>query len=413
MVSSIEATGLGKCYVLGDNSSRDRLRQMLAPMMPRRLAHPVDAFWALRDVSFTIDQGEAIGIIGRNGAGKSTLLKLLSRVTKPTEGRASLRGRVATLLEVGTGFHPELTGRDNVFLSGTILGMTAAEVQRKFDEIVAFAEVEKFIDTPVKRYSSGMYVRLAFAVAAFLDPEILIVDEVLAVGDIAFQRKSLGKLNEAADKYGRTVLFVSHNLEAIRTFCHRVLLLENGRIAFDGPTREGLERYLKSVPRQLDLRDAKLADRLHRTTGEVRFNDVACFEETGNADWRIRSGSTLRLRMSVTVTEPVPSLALVVRFRSAISGETISVLREVVSDTALEKDDSRVLELIFPQLALRPGEVSLYLWLGRADDRIAYDVIDENVDLPFLQVFSDDVDRYAREGLVSLDYRFTAEPERR
>jgi hypothetical protein len=192
-----------------------------------------------------------------------------------------------------------------------------------------------------------------------------------------------------------------------------VLLLENGRIAFDGPTREGLERYLKSVPRQLDLRDAKLADRLHRTTGEVRFNDVACFEETGNADWRIRSGSTLRLRMSVTVAEPVPSLALVVRFRSAISGETISVLREVVSDTALEKDDSRVLELIFPQLALRPGEVSLYLWLGRADDRIAYDVIDENVDLPFLQVFSDDVDRYAREGLVSLDYRFTAEPERR
>jgi lipopolysaccharide transport system ATP-binding protein len=411
--ASIEAAGLGKRYVLGDNSSRDRLRQMLAPIMPRRMARPVDAFWALRDVSFTVAQGEAIGIIGRNGAGKSTLLKLLSRVTKPTEGRASVRGRVATLLEVGTGFHPELTGRDNIFLSGTILGMTAAEVQRKFDEIVAFAEVEKFIDTPVKRYSSGMYVRLAFAVAAFLDPEILIVDEVLAVGDVAFQRKSLGKLNEAADKYGRTVLFVSHNLEAIRTFCHRVLVLDRGRLVFDGPAREGLERYLKSVPRQLDLRDAKLADRLHRTTGEARFSDIACFDETGEANWQIRSGGTLRLRMGVSVVEPIPNLVLVLRFRSAISGETISVVREIVSEGPLAKDESRTLEFTFPRVALRPGEVSLYLWLGRADDRIAYDVIDENVDLPFLQIVSDEADRYAREGLVSFDYRFDAEPARR
>ena len=411
MTASIEAAGLGKRYVLGDSSSRDRLRQMLAPILPRRLAGPADAFWALRDVSFTVAQGEAIGIIGRNGAGKSTLLKLLSRVTKPTEGRASVCGRVATLLEVGTGFHPELTGRDNVFLSGTILGMTAAEVQRKFDEIVAFAEVEKFIDTPVKRYSSGMYVRLAFAVAAFLDPEILIVDEVLAVGDAAFQRKSLSKLNEAADKYGRTVLFVSHNLEAIRTFCHRVLVLDNGRLAFDGSVREGLERYLKSVPRQLDLRDAKLADRLYRTTGEVRFNDVACFDETGEANWQIRSGGTLRLRMGIIVTEAVPNLVLVLRFRSAISGEIISTVREVISDTPLVKGDTRVLEFTFPGLALRPGEVSLYLWLGRADDRVAYDVIDENVDLPFLQVFSDESERYSREGLVSLDYRVEVQPE--
>ena len=401
--ASIEAVGLGKHYVLGDSSPRDRLRQML---LPRCSARPADGFWALRDVSFSVAQGEAIGVIGRNGAGKSTLLKLLSRVTKPTEGRASVWGRVATLLEVGTGFHPELTGRDNIFLSGTILGMTAAEVQRKFDEIVAFAEVEKFIDTPVKRYSSGMYVRLAFAVAAFLDPEILIVDEVLAVGDVAFQRKSLGKLNEAADKHGRTVLFVSHNLDAIRTFCHRVLVLENGRIAFDGPVREGLAHYLKSVPRQLDLRDAKLADRLYRTTGEVRFDDVACFDETGEANWQIRSGGTLRLRMGITVTQAVPDLVLVLRFRSAVSGETITALREVVSDAPLAKGDTRMIEFTFPRLAFRPGEVSLYLWLGRADDRVAYDVIDENVDLPFLQIFADEADRYTREGLVSLDYRF-------
>ena len=406
--SSIEAAGLGKRYVLGDNSARDRLRQMLAPMMPRRLARPVNAFWALRDVSFTVAQGEAIGIIGRNGAGKSTLLKLLSRVTKPTEGRASLRGRVATLLEVGTGFHPELTGRDNVFLSGTILGMTAAEVQRKFEEIVAFAEVEKFIDTPVKRYSSGMYVRLAFAVAAFLDPEILIVDEVLAVGDVAFQRKSLGKLNEAADKYGRTVLFVSHNLEAIRTFCHRVLLLENGRLVFDGPVREGLERYLKSIPKQLDVRDAKLGDRLNRATGEVRFTNVTCIDERGEANWQIRSGDTLRLRLGFSAVEDAPNLIVGVRLRSATTGDIITTIRETVTLSLVAKGASGEIDFVFPRLPLRPGEISLYLWLGRADDRLSYDIIDENVDLPFIRVVSDESGPYARDGVVSLDYRFEA-----
>ena len=408
--ASIEAAGLGKRYMLGENSSRDRLRQMLAPMLPRRLARPADAFWALRDVSFTVAQGEAIGIIGRNGAGKSTLLKLLSRVTKPTEGRASLRGRVATLLEVGTGFHPELTGRDNIFLSGTILGMIAAEVQRKFDEIVAFAEIEKFIDTPVKRYSSGMYVRLAFAVAAFLDPEILIVDEVLAVGDMAFQRKSLGKLNEAAGTYGRTVLFVSHNLEAIRTFCHRVLLLENGRLVFDGQVREGFERYLKSIPRQLDLRDAKLGDRLNRGTGEVRFTNVACVDDSGETNWQIRSGDTLRLRLGFTAIEDAPDLVVGVRLRSATSGETITTIREIVTDSRVAKGTSGELEFLFPQFPLRPGEISLYMWLGRADDRLSYDIVDENVDLPFISVESDESNRYARDGVVSLDYRFEVKP---
>jgi lipopolysaccharide transport system ATP-binding protein len=403
---SIEAVGLGKRYVLGESTSRDRLRQMLTPMLPNRLARPENVFWALRDVSFTIQQGEAIGVIGRNGAGKSTLLKLLSRVTKPTEGRASLRGRVATLLEVGTGFHPELTGRDNIFLSGTILGMTTAEVQRKFDEIVAFAEVDKFIDTPVKRYSSGMYVRLAFAVAAFLDPEILIVDEVLAVGDVAFQRKSLGKLNEAADKYGRTVLFVSHNLEAIRTFCHRVLLLENGKLVFDGPVRDGLERYLKSIPAQLDVSGTKLSDRLHRASGAVRFTSVTCLDEGGEANWQVRSGDPLRLRLGFTAIEDASSLVVGVRFRSATSGDIITTIRETVTTSSIAKGTSGELDFAFPHLPLRPGEVSLYLWLARADDHISYDIIDENVDLPFIKVFSDESGRYAREGVVSLDYQF-------
>lgn len=202
-----------------------------------------DDFWALKDVSFSVEQGEAVGIIGRNGAGKSTLLKILSQITPPSEGKITMRGRVASLLEVGTGFHPELTGRENIFLNGAILGMTRKEIRRKFDEIVAFAEIEKFLDTPVKRYSSGMYVRLAFAVAAHLEPEILVVDEVLAVGDAEFQKKCLGKMGEVA-REGRTVLFVSHNMGAISKLCQRAVLMVSGKIQFDGPTNSVISQYI-------------------------------------------------------------------------------------------------------------------------------------------------------------------------
>jgi lipopolysaccharide transport system ATP-binding protein len=205
-------------------------------------------FWALRDVSFAVGTGEVVGIIGRNGAGKSTLLKILSRITEPTTGRVTLHGRVASLLEVGTGFHPELTGRENIFLNGAILGMTRAEIVRKFDAIVAFAGVEPFLDTPVKRFSSGMYVRLAFAVAAHLEPEVLVVDEVLAVGDLEFQQRSLGKMQEVS-RGGRTVLFVSHNMAAINSLTSRAVLLEGGRVAFDGPTREAIGRYSQMAGR--------------------------------------------------------------------------------------------------------------------------------------------------------------------
>jgi lipopolysaccharide transport system ATP-binding protein len=201
-------------------------------------------FWALRDVSFDVQPGEVVGLVGRNGAGKSTLLKLLSRITEPTSGRATLRGRVASLLEVGTGFHPDLTGRENIYLNGAILGMKRAEIARKFDEIVEFAEMGAFLDTPVKRYSSGMYVRLAFAVAAHLDPEILIIDEVLAVGDAAFQKKCLGKMHHVASR-GRTVLFVSHNMGAVQTLCSKAVMLEDGRVAAVGETRGVLARYLQ------------------------------------------------------------------------------------------------------------------------------------------------------------------------
>ena len=202
--------------------------------------------WALKDISFDVNQGEVLGIIGRNGAGKSTLLKILSKVTTASTGKIKVRGRIASLLEVGTGFHPELTGRENIFLNGAILGMTKAEIRSKFDEIVDFAGVERYIDTPVKRYSSGMYVRLAFAVAAFLEPEILIVDEVLAVGDVEFQKKCLGRMQDVSQKDGRTVLFVSHNLGSIQALCHRCVLLRNGRLAENGTTTEVLKKYLEN-----------------------------------------------------------------------------------------------------------------------------------------------------------------------
>ena len=203
----------------------------------------MEEVWALKDVSFEIRRGEAVGIIGRNGAGKSTLLKILSRITEPSTGRVTIKGRVASLLEVGTGFHPELTGRENIYLNGTILGMTREEIKRKFDEIVAFAEVEKYLDTPVKRYSSGMYVRLAFAVAAHLEPEILVVDEVLAVGDAQFQKKCLGKMGDVA-KEGRTVLFVSHNMAAVDALCKQGVVLDQGNISFQGPAKDAISNYI-------------------------------------------------------------------------------------------------------------------------------------------------------------------------
>lgn len=248
---AIEVSGLGKRYVIEHESRHDNLRDTLhhtARKLWRRYrwgtSFEKEEFWALRDVSFSVQPGEVIGIIGRNGAGKSTLLKILSRITEPTTGSIRLRGRVASLLEVGTGFHPDLTGRENIFLNGAILGMSRAEIRAKFDEIVAFAEVERFLDTPVKRYSSGMYVRLAFAVAAHLEPEILIVDEVLAVGDIAFQKKCLGKMQNVARSEGRTVLFVSHHMAAIRQLCRTALSLGGGQVVAHGPTAQVLESYL-------------------------------------------------------------------------------------------------------------------------------------------------------------------------
>jgi lipopolysaccharide transport system ATP-binding protein len=262
---AVRAAGLAKQFHLRHQQSYYRFTEFIeniarnAVQFPSRLLNQglagsernqtptAETFWALDDVSFQVKRGEVLGVIGRNGAGKSTLLKLLSRITRPTRGRIEIAGRVSSLLEVGTGFHPELTGRENIFLNGAMLGMTRTEVKRKFDEIVAFAETETFLDTQVKHYSSGMQMRLAFAVAAHLEPKILIIDEVLAVGDAAFQKKCLGRMGETVQS-GRTILFVSHNLSAIRTLSHRVIWLENGRIRQEGPASEVVDKYLNDQP---------------------------------------------------------------------------------------------------------------------------------------------------------------------
>jgi lipopolysaccharide transport system ATP-binding protein len=297
--NAIDAKGIGKRFEIGASQGP---YQLLTETITERVKAmgrrpQTQEFWALRDVDFEVKHGETFGIIGHNGAGKSTLLKILSRITPPTEGEVRLRGRVGALLEVGTGFHPELTGRENIFFNGVLLGMSRSEVARKFDEIVAFSEVERFLDTPVKYYSSGMYVRLAFAVAAHLEPEVLIVDEVLAVGDAAFQRKSLGKMRDATRAEGRTVIFVSHNMAAVGSLCTRGILLSDGRIAAEGEIGEVVDLYSETVDTHGEAvferrpgRDVFVAAirlrslRTQRTVGQVAFREPFALEIEAHAE---------------------------------------------------------------------------------------------------------------------------------
>jgi ABC-type multidrug transport system ATPase subunit len=310
------------------------------------------------------------------------------------------------MIELGVGFNPDMAARDNVVMNGIMLGLSPREARKRYESVIEFAELKEFKDLKLKNYSSGMHVRLAFSVAIQVDADILMIDEVLAVGDAAFQRKSLGRLNDASAHQGRTVLFVSHNLQAIRTFCRRVILLEKGEIVFDGPMQQGLERYLRAIPKNVDVRSAHLKDRLHRTSGTVRFTDVECLDETGASNWEVRVGGTFKLNFSFEAFETVPSLAFFVRMRTALNGESLTALREVVSRSEVKKGSKGTITLTFPDIALRPCEISFYAALTRADQRISYDVIDENVDLPLLTIVSEDSNRDARDGIVSLPYRF-------
>lgn len=375
---AILAEGLGKRYRLGllrrrDNTLREALsrgtrnlaRSLEARLRGERDGRSVEWIWALRDTSFEVREGEIVGVLGGNGAGKSTLLKVLARITEPTEGWAEVRGRVGSLLEVGTGFHSELTGRENVYLSGAILGMRRSEIRRKFDEIVEFAEVERFLDTPVKRYSSGMYLRLAFAVAAHLEPEILMVDEVLAVGDARFQRKCLGKMREVSSREGRTVLFVSHNLGAVQRLCTRCLLLDDGALVAQGPTGEIVARYLAgrglaTLPGQwIDLSGVERSG-----TGEARVEAIRCVGGDPAVAFQPSSERPLEIELTIAADAPREAGNLAVTFydmagTKLVNADTLALGRTL----ALRPGHNRV-ALRIEALHLNPGVYMLGFWIA-------------------------------------------------
>jgi lipopolysaccharide transport system ATP-binding protein len=365
---AIRVENLGKKYRLRHQQEGRRykaLRDVLAAA-PKRLwarlsgdatANPsMEDFWALRDVSFEIPQGEAVGIVGRNGAGKSTLLKLLSRITEPTTGRIEVEGRIASLLEVGTGFHPELTGRENIYLNGAILGMSRNEIKRRFDEIVAFAEVERFLDTPVKRYSSGMYMRLAFAVAAHLEPEILVIDEVLAVGDASFQKKCLGRMSQVAGE-GRTVLFVSHNMGAVSTLCRSALWLDKGRIVETGPTREVLDHYLTSNAAGNDaVVDLSTSRRIDEYGRRLKITKVEWL-----SGLPMKHGEKVRIRVHFAVYGDIEDAAVGLVF-STLEGVRLLTYETDFPDLSrphLPKNLVSSVDLTIDELPLAPGLYSL------------------------------------------------------
>jgi len=372
VLPAVRILRLAKRYQLGEaprlaGSFREVLVNMAtAPLrrMRRLSGYAEDGwFWALRDVSFDVPPGEVTAVIGRNGAGKSTLLKILSRITEPTEGRVELRGRVASLLEVGTGFHPELTGRENVFLNGAILGMRRAEIHRKFDAIVDFAEVAAFIDTPVKHYSSGMYLRLAFSVAAHLDGEVLLVDEVLAVGDAAFQKKCLGKMRDVG-RAGRTVIFISHNMAAVSALCTRAIVLEAGAPVFDGAAREGVRQYLEK-----NLADTALSWDLAATSRTVtdlgslaRLERVTALTVRGDG---FRFAEPLRFRVSVVSTATLEHLECAIGLDDMFGSRVVTFMsdRKQMSTKAGVHYD---IDVTVPPFGLRPGRylVSVSLYSG-------------------------------------------------
>jgi lipopolysaccharide transport system ATP-binding protein len=430
MSFAIRVEELSKRYQLGmthSGSIRElanrTLRRLMRQPEPPSMVHSALAihdessdgqgcFWALRDVSFEVQPGEVVGIIGRNGAGKSTLLKILSQITSPTSGRVEMNGRAASLLEVGTGFHPELTGRENVFLNGALLGLSKTQIREKFQEIVAFAEVEKFIDTPVKRYSSGMYVRLAFAVAAHLEPEILIVDEVLAVGDAVFQKRCLGKMTEVA-RGGRTILFVSHNLAAVRALCTRGIFLDQGLVMLDASSQEAATTYLTANQGGQEIANIGIRNRLDRTTGDVRFTRFLFQDDQGRDRFSFREGETVRIILGCKVYRPVPHLGLLVELRSGETNETLTSIKAVVSETDLAVATELTINLTLPAISLRPGDFPLYICVNDKFAHNFYDVIDKNVSLPNLTIAPADPDHAHMVGCFSVPWSLGVEMDQK
>lgn len=359
----IRVEGLGKKFYLGMEKAgtiRETVEQIFNPSIREK-----NAFWAIKDISFEVKQGDVLGIIGRNGAGKSTLLKILSRITPPTTGRIEYRGRIASLLEVGTGFHPELSGRENIYLNGTILGMKHSEITRKLDEIIDFSGIETFIDTPVKRYSSGMYVRLAFAVAAHLEPEILIVDEVLAVGDAEFQKKCLGKMKDVSSKEGRTVLFVSHNLNSVQQLCTSGILLKDGHIAYAGLIDESIKMYRESSESYLE-RISFVKDPDPRN--EITIQSAKIMDSNGTLKASFDFDEDIHLAVQYRVNQPISGS--IVNF--ILSDHNQDLFISFDTDDNLDLFNSRVpgdyiSEVVIPANRLKPGHYTLTIGSGIAN----------------------------------------------
>ena len=417
----IKSENLGKKYVIGHQAERGGYTALRDVLMQnartlwnktkdlatgKAIIHgdTMEEVWALKDVSFEILRGEAVGIIGRNGAGKSTLLKILSRITEPSTGRATIKGRVASLLEVGTGFHPELSGRENIYLNGTILGMTRVEIKQKFDEIVAFAEVEKYLDTPVKRYSSGMYVRLAFAVAAHLEPEILVVDEVLAVGDAAFQKKCLGKMGDVAQE-GRTVLFVSHNMAAIQSLCKTAFQLEYGSIIQAGDSKSVVSAYLSGAG--IITSSIVWIDESEPGNKEIRLKSLCAYVDDKNDRGIYQSRNNIYIEMKFIVAKSHPALCVGFDLLSS-QGET--VLRSYQTDMSIEnwpevRQGYNVWRCIIPGGFLNGGVYNLcpriglhnINWIVHLDSVVQFEVMLDHGVSPFWNA----LDSRNRPGIIA------------
>ncbi len=386
---AIRVENLSKQYKLGAKEKgyktlRDSITDVFRAPFRRREGSkgPQGTFWALNGVNMEIRQGEVVGLIGRNGAGKSTLLKVLSRITEPTKGYADIVGRVGSLLEVGTGFHPELTGRENIYLNGAILGMRRAEIDSKFDEIVDFAEIEKFLDTAVKHYSSGMYLRLAFAVAAHLEPEILLVDEVLAVGDAAFQKKCVGKMSDVA-RQGRTVLFVSHNMAAIRQLCTSAFLLSAGQVVDSGSAEDVIRGYLQSTLADTNSDLTTIRDR--KGAGEIRFRSIRFEDEQGAQVEGLVCGQPGRIVLGVQSDRPFRKVRACIGFLDSLNQRLMYLDSKFVGDDMAEVPPNGELVCEIPRVHLAPGRYRLEMWLqtaSREQDRLtdagAVDVEDGN-----------------------------------
>jgi lipopolysaccharide transport system ATP-binding protein len=403
----IEVKNLSKKYVLGERQPYYSLRDVISdifkkPFYSRSLEK--DEFWALNNISFKVERGEVFGIVGRNGAGKSTLLKILSRITPPSKGSVILRGRVASLLEVGTGFHPELTGRENIFLNGAILGMSRREIVSKFDEIVAFSEIEKFVDTPVKHYSSGMYMRLAFSVAAHLEPEILLIDEVLAVGDTQFQKKCLGKMQDISSQSGRTILFVSHNLNAIASLCPKTILLDKGIIKAVGKTEKVIREYTNIVRSASEVEIGKRKDR--RGSGKVRFTKIFIKNRRKSGENILVAGEAASIKVFYKVFDKsVKFIDLSMGIDTLAEQHRLTSITNKVFNKSLSVDGG-VIRINIDKLALAPGKYSFNLMMV---DRSG-EIIDWLVQAGTFEVIGGDYYGTGQmqnfDGNLLLDYRF-------